>query len=73
MLSLKISQNSLENTCAGNSFLDILNQFLLLHLRVLIGPHMFASWTRHKRYIMPRKFMPVKVKQERSWGHKLIN
>ena len=42
----------------------LINQFVLQHLRVLIGPHMFLSWATLQTWCnMPRKSMPVKAKQ----------
>ena len=41
----------------------VVNQFVLLHLRVLIGSHMFLSLATSQTWCnMPRKFMPVKAK-----------
>ena len=31
--------------------IELINQFVLLHLRVLIGPHIFYNRPRHKRYV----------------------
>ena len=46
---------------------DIVNQLVLLHLRVLTGPHTSEAnsptWGD-----MPRKFMPVKAKQGKKLG-----
>ena len=42
----------------------LINQFVLQHLRVLIGSHMFLSWATLQTWCnMPRKSMPVKAKQ----------
>ena len=55
--------------------IQLINQFVLLHLRVLIGPHIISSQvTSQLRCNMPQKFMPVKEKQRRKvGGHKLVN
>ena len=31
--------------------IELINQFVLLHLRVLIGPHIFYDRPRHRRYV----------------------
>ena len=51
------------------------NQFLLLHLQVLIRSQIFCHMhvTSQTWRNMPRKFKPVKTKQRQEGGHKLIN
>ena len=44
-------------------FLQLINQFVLLHLRVLIGSQLFSQQAQSN---MPRKFMPVKPKQRQK-------
>ena len=47
----------------------MINKFVLLHLRVLIGPHMFSSYATSQTWCsMPRNFMPVKAKQRQNVG-----
>ena len=49
---------------------------MLLHLWILIGPHMLSSYaTSQTWYNMPRKFMPMKAKQRQNVGgtNSLIN
>ena len=54
--------------------IELINQFVLLYVRVLIGPHMFSSYTRHKRYEHALEIYASEGKTEaKSWGRKLIN
>ena len=49
--------------------IELINHFLLLHFRVLIGPHMLSSKETSQMWCnMPRKFMPVKAKQRQKVG-----
>ena len=49
--------------------IELIKHFVLLHLRVLIGPHMLSSLATSQMWCnMPRKFMPVKAKQMQKVG-----
>ena len=49
--------------------IELIKQFVLLHLRVLIGPHMLSSLaTSQTGCNISRKFMPVKAKQMHKLG-----